>query len=124
VPKNLWLLAAVVWSALVMVACLSNFSGFPAVDVQSADKYVHVIFHFVFTVLWCLYFQSRRRTANNLKIAFGIVVLSAIFGAAIEIAQEVFTITRKADILDLAANLAGSVLAAIVVTIFNKLFKK
>ncbi len=123
-PKNIWLLAAMVWSVLVMVACLTSFSGFPAVGVPSADKYVHVLFHFVFTVLWCLYFQSRRRTSNNLRIAFGIVVLSAVFGAAIEIAQEVFTTTRKADMLDLAANLAGAILAAVVVTIFNRMFKK
>jgi len=124
VPKKLWLLAAVGWTLLVTLACLSSFGGFPKVGIPSADKYVHVIFHFVFTILWCFYFQSRRRYSNNVKIAFSIVLLSAVFGAAIEIAQEVFTTTRQADIMDLLANLSGAILAATVVTIYNWLFKK
>ena len=120
-PKKTWLLAAVGWSVITVILCLVQFSNIPQVGIPSADKYVHSIFHFLFTIFWFLHFDatSNRKVVSNVIL---VLVLSFLFGVAIEFAQAIFTTSRKAEVADLIANLYGAL--AGVITLFVIQFLK
>lgn len=100
--RNIWLVAAVLWTVLIAVLSLVNFDAIP-VPIKSGrvDKIVHVIFHFVFTLLWSRYLTSR-------TFAWRVFTSSAGYGILLELAQEFFTVNRHADIMDVLANLGGA----------------
>ena len=55
VLKKGWLSLAIAWTAIIAFLCLVSFNDLPTIKVKSADKYVHVTFHFVFVLLWGFY---------------------------------------------------------------------
>ena len=117
--KKLWLGLAVLWTSLIAVLCLVSFKKLPTVNLSEADKYVHSIFHLVFTLLWFGYL--RLNTSKPIIKAF---FLSLCYGIVIEIMQEVFTQTRQADLKDVAANSLGALIAVLVVCLGQKYFRK
>lgn len=119
-PKRIWLLAALGWSLVTAILCLVQFSNIPQVGIPSADKYVHSIFHFLFTIFWFLHFNasSSRSVVTNLILVFA---FSVLFGVLIEFAQAIFTTTRRAEVADVLANTAGSLTAVLGIYIIQKL---
>lgn len=118
VLKNTTLSLAIGWTFLILVLCLVKFNKFPSVQVSGVDKYVHFTFHFTFTLLWGFY--NRLRLGQwVLKSSLIIVCLSIGYGILIEILQETFTQTRKADIMDVAANAAGAIVALLVLVLWK-----
>ncbi len=85
-----------------------------------ADKYVHFTFHFVFTWLWFLYFNHKKKGQRNSKTIIIVFFLSVFFGIAIEIMQELFTTTRKADVFDVMANMTGAIAAVVFIRLWQK----
>lgn len=122
-PKKGWLLAAIAWSSIVALLCLISFSDFPRVGIKGADKYVHVLFHFVFTILWFVYFSVRNAKITAVRNAIYVLLLSLCFGSLIELAQQYLTTTRTADIKDVAANLTGSLLGLFAILIAGRFQK-
>lgn len=113
---------AIGWTFLIAVLCLIKFTDLPSVKVDSADKYVHFIFHFIFTVLWGYYFwlkQNQFLFTTQIKV----VVVSLIYGVVIEFLQETLTTTRHADIFDVLANFSGAMAAFLFFTFLNKIKK-
>lgn len=96
--------------------CLVRFSKLPSIGIDAADKYVHLIFHFGFFVLWFLNFS---KPDNFDKLLFRVFVASFLYGIAIEIAQELFTATRHADIYDVMANVSGAFIGVSAIMIGN-----
>jgi VanZ family protein len=118
VLKNTTLSLAIGWTFLILVLCLVKFNKLPAVQVSGADKYVHFTFHFTFTLLWGFY--NRLRLGQwVLKSSLIIVCLSIVYGILIEILQETLTKTRKADVMDMAANAAGAITALLVIVLLK-----
>ncbi|HLA55841.1 MAG TPA: VanZ family protein [Flavobacterium sp.] len=111
---------ASLWTLIIAVLCLVSFTDFPKTNVHNVDKYVHVTFHFFFTLFWYLHFRNKFQERNPLRLSFGILLISIVYGIAIELAQEFFTTTREADIKDVAANFAGAVLAALILMAYRK----
>ena len=111
---------AVFWTLLIATLCLISFKKLPTVKIGGADKYVHFTFHFIFTILWITYFKSSNYTRSVLKA----LLASVLYGILIEFAQELFTTTRKADILDVLANTSGALTAVLLINIKKKLFQK
>jgi VanZ family protein len=101
-----------------------SFGSLPGVEVPSADKYVHVIFHFIFTVLWFLHFRSKNRKVSAVVLAVLMVLFSIVFGAFLELAQKWLTISRHADVYDILANSTGAILGAFAVCIYDILLQK
>lgn len=123
VPKKALLLAAVGWTVLVTLLCLVSFNELPKVGLKSADKFVHVFFHFVFTMLWILYLKAKDPNGDMLRISSRIVFWSVVFGIVIEMGQELLTETRRADFYDLAANFTGAIVAVVVLGVYQKIGK-
>jgi len=107
--KSTYFWSAQVWTLFVAILCLMNGSSLPQIDVTGVDKIVHVSFHFVFTFLWFMYFY--KKTGRIMQTAIGVFFASFLFGVAIEFSQAVFTVNRRADILDVLANTVGALLA-------------
>ena len=115
--KHIFLSAALIWTCSILFLCLASFSNLPDVGVKNADKYVHFTFHFVFVNLWFLYF-NHKNTKNIIKLGLFIFISSVIFGVLIELAQRIFTTTRKADFLDILSNAIGAFCALTLLLIY------
>ena len=122
--NNIYLSAALIWTCSILFLCLASFSNLPDVGVENADKYVHFTFHFVFVNLWFLYFNSKNQK-NSFKLILFIFFASFLLGILIELAQQVFTTTRKGDVFDIFANTTGafSALILILISLFAGKFK-
>ena len=110
-PKSLLFWTAAAWTGVIAFFCLIQLHKVPLGNVANLDKYVHVFFHFVFTLLWALFFKKQIKKADKLKPLVLSFFLSVFFGIGIEILQELCTTTRKADLFDVMANMTGAVLA-------------
>jgi VanZ family protein len=110
VLKNAIFSLAIGWTILIAVLCLVKFNDLPSLGVSGADKYVHFIFHFVFTILWGFYLWLKLNEITISKIGL-VVILSFCYGILIEIFQEIYTKTRHADIFDVLANGSGALVA-------------
>jgi VanZ family protein len=119
--RNIYLIAAVLWTLLIAYLCLATFRKLPRIGVQGADKYIHVTFHFVFTLLWFLYL--RQQNGSHRKVLLRIFLTSLIYGILIEIAQGLFTTTRTADVTDVLANTAGAMIAAAIILLKSSIKK-
>jgi VanZ family protein len=113
VLKKTILSLAIGWTFLILILCLVKFSDLPALKVSGADKFGHFSFHFGFTLLWGYFFwlqQGKIRIKSLAKVIFA----SICYGILIEFLQAVFTKTRQADVMDVAANLTGAMVAFLV----------
>jgi glycopeptide antibiotics resistance protein len=110
VLKNAIFSLAIGWTILIAVLCLVKFTDLPSFGVSGADKYVHFTFHFVFTMLWGFYLWAKLNEITISKIG-RVVILSFCYGILIEILQEIYTMTRHADIFDVMANGTGALVS-------------
>nr|WP_294933895.1 VanZ family protein [uncultured Flavobacterium sp.] len=99
-------------------------SNVPKVSVLEKDKYIHSFFYFVFSVLWFQFLSKKKPEWSFAGNAIIIIVFAFLYGGAIEICQEVFTATRTADVNDLLANVAGSIIGITAVLIVEKFRKR
>lgn len=120
VPNSKYLLGAIIWTITIAVLCLESSSDLPTVKVIGIDKIVHVTFHFVFVNLWYLFFVNDNFMKNYNNLVTKTFFLSLSYGVLIEIAQQLFTKTRQADVLDVLANITGAILAVILIKILSQ----
>lgn len=96
------------WTLAIGVACLITLSGLPKVKVENADKAVHFAMHFGFALLWLLYLRTKNEAKATVLI-LNVLLASLAYGTAIELAQQMLTTTRMADVYDVLANSLGAV---------------
>ena len=116
----MFLYSALFWSGTILFLCLMKSSDIPQINMPNLDKVIHVFFHFVFTVLWFLFFKKKLNSSNSFRSLAISFVFSFFFGIVIEMMQQFFTTTREGDILDIVANLFGAALAVIAIVLLNK----
>ena len=119
VPKQFYLLAVLLWSGVIAFFCLAQFESVPLGTVSNIDKVVHVFFHFVLTVLCSLFFYKYIHSFYNWKSELLAFLFSLFFGIGIEIIQNLYTATRHGDLLDVLANVFGSILGIAIVYVLN-----
>ena len=108
-----WLLRwapAVLWAALIFT--LSSISGLPAAPGGLSDKHAHLVTYAVLCacLVWGLTDRAPART--TWAVAAAAVGLTALYGASDEWHQS-FVPGRESSMLDLAADTAGAVIAAV-----------
>ena len=118
--KKIYFYSAIFWSGLILYLCLENADNLKEITIPNFDKVIHIVFHFVFTILWFLYLKKKLNSLNNFKTLSMALVLSFIFGIIIEVLQEFFTTTRSADIFDILSNVLGSLLGVILINLLNR----
>ena len=119
-PKKSYLSAALIWTSSILLLCLEPASELPKVEINYVDKLVHFTFHFVFIILWYLYFKSTTKIINY-KTPIILFFVSLVFGIVIEWSQQVFTTSRKGDILDVISNISGA-FTALMAILFVKYY--
>jgi VanZ family protein len=119
VRKKIYLYSAIFWSGLILYLCLENAQNLKEITIPNFDKFIHIVFHFVFTILWFLYLKKKFKTSNNINLLAVTLIVSFVFGIAIELMQQYFTTTRAADVFDILANLLGAFLAASLLILVN-----
>jgi VanZ family protein len=120
VLKRVFLYSALFWTGVILFFCLIKSSDIPKVNIQNLDKVIHAFFHFVFVLLWFLFFKKKLKSTNLFKPLAISFVFSIIFGIVIEMLQQFFTSTRSGDPLDVLANLSGAALAVVGIVLLNK----
>lgn len=121
--STIFLWASIFWTLLITLVCLCTYSDVPKVSISNIDKLVHISLHFIFVLLWYLFFESQKKERKiNLKIK--VFLGSLLFGILIEILQGVFAKTRSADLFDVFANAIGAFSALLMITLFEKLLIK
>ncbi len=118
VLKKIYLSVALTWTCSIIFLCLISFNNLPNLGIKNTDKYVHFIFHFIFVNLWFLYFNYKN-SENRIKFGKILFIVSFLFGILIELAQQTFTINRKADIFDVIANTTGAFFALIIIFMYD-----
>jgi VanZ family protein len=124
VLKNLFFWIAFSWTLVVAYFCLVPSSDIPSVSIPHLDKLAHSFFHFVFTILWFLFFKKQVKKRNQTKLLVGSVIFSLFFGIVIEVLQVRLTTTRNGDFFDVLANLSGALSAFVFVLIAKQIKKK
>jgi VanZ family protein len=123
VLKNIFFWIALCWTLVVAYFCLVPSSEIPSVTIPNLDKLVHSFFHFVFTILWFLFFKKQVKKRNQTKLLVGAVFFSFFFGVGIEVLQSRLTSTRNGDFFDVLANFSGAILAFVFVFIAKQIKK-
>lgn len=125
--KYFYLWLAELWTVLIAVLCLESSKKLPSIGIKSADKYVHFMFYFVFTILWFLYLIKKNNYVKNTinPALIKVFIAALLYGISIEIAQSLFTVSRKGDVLDVLANTIGAITAVFLLRLYaNTFFKK
>lgn len=122
--KNLFFWIAFCWTLVVAYFCLVPSSDIPSVSIPHLDKLAHSFFHFVFTILWFLFFKKQVKKRNQTKLLVGSVIFSLFFGIVIEVLQVRLITTRNGDFFDVLANLSGAILAFVFVLIAKQIKKE
>lgn len=87
-----------------------------SIDIPGMDKIVHACMFGGLTFVACFDYAYRRKrfVAMSGRTIAAIAIFSAIFGGAIEIAQQQMNMGRGGDIYDFLADIAGCVIAALI----------
>ena len=118
--KQIFFWIALFWSGIVLFLSLVQSDKIPAVNIEHLDKVVHAFFHFIFTLLWILFFKTQIKPPNSYTPYIISFLFSVLFGVAIEIMQGQYTTTRKEDMMDVLANMAGAFLAVFLGVLYYK----
>lgn len=98
----IWKLAAIAWTALIIIVCSIPGTDLPATEVAGLDKVGHFVLFAVFGWLWLTAVKSRPgRAVRNVLLAGLVLALLT------EIYQGLLPFERDPSALDAAANAAG-----------------
>lgn len=98
-----------------MVLCLMPGRDLPSVSFFEADKIGHFFVYLVLAFLMWYGWKKQNTFQWLQKNAFvKILVITAVYGFAVEIMQETLTADRHFDLLDALANSTGAVAGSLI----------
>ncbi len=104
------LLIAIFYSCFISVLFFIPSQDLPKVHFSALDKIVHSLIYFILVNLWMLYLYIKNDFQFNNKWILILLLSVLLYGIIIEILQGLLTISRSADIFDVAANFIGSLI--------------
>ena len=116
IPALIWGII-IIFLSLMPSSSLNSKSMFD-LDIPNVDKIVHLIFYFgmSFAILWGIYRNGYYRR----KYFFITIIACSLMGIVIEVLQQMEIINRHFDMLDIIANIIGTLLGSVL---FLKFFK-
>ena len=111
--KRLLLMLAVLYSGVITVLFFISTSGLPRISFSSIDKVVHATIFFLLACIWQLYVMQKNGGQLSWRKSFRILLWSLFYGIIIEVFQGLFTVSRSPDVLDVVANLVGSLIGIV-----------
>lgn len=108
--KRRVLICSLLWTVMILIACLIPGNEVPDVHIPLIDKWVHFIIFGGFTFLWLCFLKQA--TAKN---GLWMLALALILGYAVELLQgSGITTGRSYDLYDVLADGIGGLLGTIV----------
>jgi VanZ family protein len=111
-------------SLVILYLSLANASTFEEIgffDVPYLDKFVHFGLYFMFMSVIIL---EHRKSFSNTRQIIIVALIPVFFGALMELFQSGFTTTRKADVLDIMFNTAGTATAVCIWLFLTPYYRK
>ncbi|MGB4414614.1 MAG: VanZ family protein [Paludibacter sp.] len=101
----------------------SEFNKLPPIKIEYLDKIVHVVLYSFFTFILVTDFSKNTRVIKNRRnyFIFSCIVFPLLFGAFVEIAQELWFYPRSAEWIDWFADILGVSIGLIVMCLFKKI---
>ena len=117
------LVAVLFWSAGLIALSLSPAANHHLYLFRGQDKLFHLLAYFLTAWLTC---RSLQLFSLSVRKSVIISLIYCIFlGATLEIMQQVYTTSRRGELLDMVANFAGAILGCAVFCLQQKLsFKR
>ena len=103
--NKFYTLGGVIWTIAIAVLSLvsaDQVSSISLLDLAGMDKASHFVSYLLHTFLWCM------ATRNRKIPVFFVVIFSASFGIIMEICQFYLFNGRTFELLDVVANILGS----------------
>ncbi|WP_298508609.1 VanZ family protein [uncultured Kordia sp.] len=117
--KYIFSVGAIAWTIAITILSLITLKGPQVLHFSYADKLMHGIIYFLFTIAWFLAFS---RGITNDKLQKNALLISALFafvyGIIIEIMQETLVENRQGDWQDALANTTGIIFAIFIIKWF------
>lgn len=111
---------ALLWTALIFVACFIPGSSVPKVHIPLIDKWVHFFIFGGFSFLW--YFVLKSPTWFK---SISISLLALLVGYAVELIQgSDWVVNRAYEVNDVIADGIGGIIGTILYVIMFKFFYK
>ncbi|MFP9099499.1 VanZ family protein [Flavobacterium sp. RHBU_24] len=122
--RKVYFWAALSLTVFITVTCLMSMQNFKNMEVvNNTDKYVHLSFYLLFTVVWYQYLVRKLENSTKFRVRLYTFLWACSYGIGIEICQGAFTKDRSADFHDIIANSSGALLAVAVLWLADKLKK-
>jgi len=107
--KNFW--PAIIWGIFIFI--MSSFPGddIPKsfiINIPFADKIIHFFLYFLLVILILFGFLRKSKTILTVWKFLFVFFISLLYGILLEILQDLIFVMRSVDLLDIAANAAGS----------------
>ena len=102
---------AIIWGLIILYLSSDPGIQLPSSfwDFLAVDKLGHLVFYGILTYLIGLGFYKRKNQFFDKKMSFIALIISATYGIAMEIMQYSFFPNRYFEILDIIANISGSI---------------
>ncbi|NNK82592.1 MAG: VanZ family protein [Flavobacteriaceae bacterium] len=118
--RSIVLTIQIAYIVVITVLSLVSIDTKTNINVDFADKIIHVIIHTINVILLYIVFL-KFKVAKSLLLA---IIVSILYGIIIEILQEYIAINRQFDIFDIYANCFGTIIAAIILKLKGKAIVK
>lgn len=111
---------SLVWTTLILILSLLPKRSFPDVPISIPylDKAVHFSLYFILMVLFT--WETEKENLNALVI--NALIVSLVLSFCTELGQKYFLAGRSFEILDIVANIIGSIIGVLFYRIFLKPF--
>ena len=98
-----------------MWLCLIPGRDLPSVTIFELDKIVHFTFYVILSALMFYGWQKQNSFSSLHKnTLIKILIITSVYGFAVEIMQELFTVDRHFDIFDALANSTGAIAGSLI----------
>ena len=107
----------IITAAVIAAASLVPGKSLPRIswgDLVSLDKWVHLLIYAVLTFVMIVEWQRSRAGRLPLRSLFLLCLLSALYGVGLEALQVVMNQGRYFEVLDIIANIIGSLTGLLV----------
>jgi len=110
---------AVGWTIFIFILLALPGSMLPKEEkfsIPNFDKYIHITLFAVFVVLWSYYYVSKPGISKSIFIKF--LIISMLYGTAMEFVQKYFIPGRDFDLYDILADIIGALAGYLFVLLF------
>jgi VanZ family protein len=115
---------SIIVSLIIMYLSLANAKTFEEIgffNIPYLDKFTHFGLYFLFMAVIIL---EHRKSFVNTRQIIVVALIPVFFGGLMELFQTGFTTTRRADILDIMFNTAGTATAVCIWLFLTPYYKK